>query len=50
MYQQGQHIVFAGKGGHIIAESARVDFYSFACQHSDNCILQAIHIHLDVDF
>ena len=50
MHQQGQNIVFAGKGGHVIAESARVDFYGFACQHSDNRILQAIHIHLDINF
>ena len=50
MHQQRQYIVLAGKGSHVVAECACVDFYSFTCQHSDNCILQAIHIHLDVDF
>ena len=49
MHQQGKYIIPTSKGSHVIRKGAGVDFNTLTCQHFDHCVLEAVHIHLDVD-
>ena len=49
MYEQSQHIVLGSKCRHVIDECACIDAHGSACQHLYDCILQTIHVHLNID-